>query len=334
MRRYAFTLIELLVVIAIIGLLMSIVLPGLGRARAVGRMLVEEAAAKQTAQGLENYAVQYKDHVLIPYIHWSWTHPMFGAKVRMKPIEPTYNLLMDGATIMPWPWRFANYYEYPAEAIVIDKATLADFKTRPKDGMVGGDSVYFADSGGYHAAVAWHPSFGLNATYYGGSYIRGAFPNGNSETDGNLPLSLGGRFYVRRTDEIRQTDKFIVLASARAGDIKNAGSFGSTGFGNTMPPVVGAPVPGYYELRPPRPSPFGQMSGGPGGGRSPAWNASNVYNAAMPPETWGFFDFRHFKKSIVGMADGHVEAMEIEPLRDMRRWSNRATGPDWNYTPY
>jgi len=31
------------------------------------------------------------------------------------------------------------------------------------------------------------------------------------------------------------------------------------------------------------------------------------------------------------MFDGHVESLRLEDLRDMRRWSNFADRPDWNF---
>jgi prepilin-type N-terminal cleavage/methylation domain-containing protein len=59
-RRNAFTLIELLVVIAIIALLISILLPALGKARTAGRMAVELNNTRQLALAANVYTNDFK----------------------------------------------------------------------------------------------------------------------------------------------------------------------------------------------------------------------------------------------------------------------------------
>jgi prepilin-type N-terminal cleavage/methylation domain-containing protein/prepilin-type processing-associated H-X9-DG protein len=60
-RLKAFTLIELLVVIAIIALLIGILLPALGQARAAARKLVCATTQRSIGQGVQTYALDNKD---------------------------------------------------------------------------------------------------------------------------------------------------------------------------------------------------------------------------------------------------------------------------------
>jgi hypothetical protein len=34
-------------------------------------------------------------------------------------------------------------------------------------------------------------------------------------------------------------------------------------------------------------------------------------------------------KTVVGAIDGHAEALSIDEIQDMQRWSNIADRPDW-----
>jgi prepilin-type N-terminal cleavage/methylation domain-containing protein len=60
-RRRAFTLVELLVVIAIIALLLSVLMPALGKARRMARTVIDATNVKTMSQGTFLYSQAYKD---------------------------------------------------------------------------------------------------------------------------------------------------------------------------------------------------------------------------------------------------------------------------------
>lgn len=66
MRRRGFTLIELLVVISIIGLLISILLPSLGKARTAARQIKDAANLRSIQQGMVLWAQNHDDNYPLP----------------------------------------------------------------------------------------------------------------------------------------------------------------------------------------------------------------------------------------------------------------------------
>lgn len=337
--RRAFTLIELLVVIAIIALLIGILLPALSSARKSAKAAVEQGALQQAMRSYAQYAGDFKGRVIPGYINWTWAHPYGGAdpmlqKVSMRVPDDTgmgamvsgsgYSVgLMEGWGVKSWPWRFLPYLGNALQAEVLDKSTLSEFKNRP----LGTPPSPGDAPGGWQAAFAYHPSYGMNATYVGGDYTHGAFYDNHD----NQPPIAGGRFYVRSIDEVNRTERLIVFASARAQDINGTGQI----------------RPGFYAIAAPKPSPDNRGTAlTMGGGWSAA--AGLKWNPNTAPSAWGDttdttdlpggnfqygLDMRYAEKGCVAMFDGHVQMMGLDQLNDMTRWSNKATKADWNFVP-
>ena len=73
-KYYGFTLVELLVVISIIALLLSILMPSLGRARGQAKKVACGARMKQHGLGVGMYANDYKGFLppVISPVGWAW----------------------------------------------------------------------------------------------------------------------------------------------------------------------------------------------------------------------------------------------------------------------
>ena len=79
MDKRGFTLIELLVVVAIIAMLLAVMMPSLGRARAQSRQVVCAANLRQVGVGIYNYWTEWNGRV--PWIESPLTNNYFGKSV-------------------------------------------------------------------------------------------------------------------------------------------------------------------------------------------------------------------------------------------------------------
>ena len=104
-----------------------------------------------------------------------------------------------------------------------------------------------------------------------------------------------GNFCLLKTSQALQPASLSVFVSARG-------------------PFEGKIVNGFYKVLPPY---F----------MARRWAVN--WNPEDGPEAWGHVHPRYQGRTIVSAVDGHVEALSVRDIQDMRRWSNVADKPDW-----
>ncbi|QOV90164.1 type II secretion system protein [Humisphaera borealis] len=261
-RPTAFTLIELLVVVGIMGVLTSILLPAVGRARSQARLVREVAAARTLGQAYLAYAAANEGRLMPGHVT---TAPQLKDD-QGKPLTP----LEAGKR---WPWRLAVYTGGGVDGILL--------VNDQSDALMNNR----ADSGwGY--SVSLNPSFGLNYFHLGGDQTAPA---------NNAPGC------VTRLSQVIRPSQMVAFASSRF--------VGTKGFFRVVAPTH------------------------PSGYSATGWTP-NAFDEAEEPAAWGYVDFRWSGRAVCAMLDGHAEALRLDELRDMTRWSNeaaRTNNPAWKF---
>lgn len=142
--------------------------------------------------------------------------------------------------------------------------------------------------------ISMAPSLGINLTFVGGDY-----GGGSDLVPSDANFARYGKFAVTNLNEIHAPSRLLVFASARITDSRNRTQ------------------EGYNAIKSPR---F----------FSNRWPVT--YDEKRPYYDFGAVHPRFQNRAVCAMADGHVEMLGLEELRDMRRWSNQAAladDPDW-----
>jgi len=147
--------------------------------------------------------------------------------------------------------------------------------------------------------VSTFPAFGLNSVYVGGDENFGGFSQIFEDTF--------GPFYATRTSTIRRPDRLVVFSTSRTDE---AG-----------PGETGEIRQGFFRVLPPN---WADVLW------APRYESTEATSA-------GFVSPRHKEGDsdvvIATTADGAVETSTVLELRDMRRWSDQASSPDWMLQP-
>jgi prepilin-type processing-associated H-X9-DG protein len=127
------------------------------------------------------------------------------------------------------------------------------------------------------------------------TFVGGDWGGGSDLQPTEANLAKYGQFVVTKVQQIHSPSKLLVFASARFEDSPE----------------------GYNAVKSPNL-------------QSERWGGN--YEESAPYYDFGNVHPRYDGRAVCAMADGHVELLSIDQLRDMRRWSNQAAeanDPNW-----